>query len=89
MVDVINMIDSFLSYLSRVLCPDENLEAVEAIASIDQGTQSSRVFLYNKNGNAIASSQETFQQHYPERGCVLHRPKTAGSIFPSLELDKA
>ncbi|QVK21486.1 glycerol kinase GlpK [Mycoplasmatota bacterium] len=42
------------------------------ILSIDQGTTSSRAILFNKEGNIVASSQQEFNQYFPEPGWVEH-----------------
>ncbi len=44
------------------------------IMAIDQGTTGSRVVLYDKRGQKIASSYEEFPQHFPEPGWVEHDP---------------
>lgn len=45
---------------------------MQYILSIDQGTQSTRVFLYDEDAQPVASHQETFKQIYPRQGCVPH-----------------
>lgn len=42
---------------------------MDCVLSIDQGTQSSRAYLYNAGGKAVGSSQREFAQHFPQRGC--------------------
>ena len=42
------------------------------ILSIDQGTTSSRVILYNKNFKVIDAVQKEFKQYFPKNGCVEH-----------------
>jgi glycerol kinase len=42
------------------------------ILSIDQGTTSSRVILYNTNFKAIDSLQKEFNQYFPKNGWVEH-----------------
>lgn len=42
------------------------------IASIDQGTSSSRFMIFNHDGNVVASHQMEHTQHYPEAGFVEH-----------------
>ncbi|CAN6459550.1 unnamed protein product [Victoria cruziana] len=50
-------------------------EEVEVfIGSIDQGTSSTRFFIYNRHGKSIASHQMEFTQIYPEAGWVEHDP---------------
>lgn len=46
----------------------------ECVAAIDQGTQSTRVFLFDANGEAIASHQVPLQQIYPKAGWCEHDP---------------
>lgn len=45
------------------------------ILSIDQGTTSSRAMLFEKNGEAFATSQQEFTQIYPKAGWVEHDPE--------------
>ncbi len=42
------------------------------ILSIDQGTTSSRAFIYNEAFDVIGKGQQTFPQHYPKAGWVEH-----------------
>ena len=42
---------------------------MDCILSIDQGTQSTRVFVYDSKAAPIASHQEEFAQIYPQQGC--------------------
>lgn len=44
------------------------------ILSFDQGTTSSRSILFDDAGNAVASVQQEFKQHYPQPGWVEHDP---------------
>lgn len=44
------------------------------ILAIDQGTTGSRAILYNKKGEAIASSYKEFTQYFPTPGWVEHDP---------------
>ena len=44
------------------------------IVSIDQGTTSSRVILFNLTGQIIYSSQTEFNQYFPKDGWVEHNP---------------
>ena len=44
------------------------------ILSIDQGTTSSRVILYNKNFKKIDTLQKEFKQYFPKDGWVEHNP---------------
>ena len=44
------------------------------IISIDQGTTSSRVILFNTKGNIIFVSQYEFKQYFPKNGWVEHNP---------------
>ncbi|KAG5460559.1 MAG: hypothetical protein BJ554DRAFT_7380 [Olpidium bornovanus] len=40
------------------------------VASIDQGTSSSKFVVYDRNGVCVAHHQEEFDQLYPRAGCV-------------------
>lgn len=44
------------------------------IASIDQGTTSTRCIVFNQKGEIVASSQKEHQQIYPKPGWVEHNP---------------
>ena len=44
------------------------------IISIDQGTTSSRVILFDTKGNIVFVSQYEFKQYFPKNGCVEHNP---------------
>ena len=44
------------------------------IISIDQGTTSSRVILFDTKGNIVFVSQYEFKQHFPKNGWVEHNP---------------
>lgn len=45
------------------------------LLSIDQGTTSSRAFLFTLEGKIHASEQLEFNQHFPQNGWVEHDPK--------------
>ncbi len=45
------------------------------ILAIDQGTTSSRAILFDRQGNAVASSQYEFTQYFPDDGWVEHDPE--------------
>ncbi|MGM0446548.1 MAG: FGGY family carbohydrate kinase, partial [Bacillota bacterium] len=45
------------------------------ILSIDQGTTSTRAFLFNKNAEIIGKAQKEFTQYYPKPGWVEHNPE--------------
>ncbi len=45
------------------------------ILSIDQGTTSTRVIIFDKNFNFISSSQKEFKQIFPRNGEVEHDPE--------------
>ena len=47
----------------------------EKIISIDQGTSSTRSVLYSKRGELLDSSQEEFEQYFPNEGWVEHNPE--------------
>lgn len=53
----------------------------EYILAIDQGTTSSRAFLFDQSMKAVASAQQEFPQYFPEPGFVLHNPD---EIFESV-----
>lgn len=42
------------------------------ILAIDQGTTSSRAFIYNKDFEVVGQGQKTFPQYYPQTGWVEH-----------------
>ena len=44
------------------------------IISIDQGTTSSRVILFDTKGNIVFVSQYEFKQYFPKNGWVEHDP---------------
>src|SRR6185369_12039650 len=44
------------------------------VLALDQGTTSSRAIIFDEAGNAVASAQREFQQHYPQPGWVEHDP---------------
>jgi glycerol kinase len=43
---------------------------IDVVASIDQGTQSTRVFIFDKDARPLASYQEQLPQIYPQAGCA-------------------
>lgn len=45
------------------------------LLSLDQGTTSSRAILFDARGNIVTSSQQEFQQHFPQAGWVEHAPE--------------
>lgn len=45
------------------------------ILALDQGTTSSRAILFDHDGNAVASAQKEFPQHFPQPGWVEHDPR--------------
>ena len=44
------------------------------ILAIDQGTTSSRTLAFDSSGNILGSSQQSFEQHFPDDGWVEHNP---------------
>ena len=44
------------------------------IVSIDQGTTSTKVVLYNKNFHVIDTLQKELKQFFPKNGWVEHDP---------------
>lgn len=47
----------------------------ELIMAIDQGTTSTRAIIFNKQGEALITSQQEFTQIYPADGWVEHNPE--------------
>jgi glycerol kinase len=47
-------------------------EKRQLIASIDQGTSSSRFMVFDKGGNVVSSYQQEHKQFYPKAGHVEH-----------------
>lgn len=45
-----------------------------AILALDQGTTSSRAFLFDRQGAPLGSAQQEFTQHFPQPGWVEHQP---------------
>ncbi|MEE4162170.1 MAG: glycerol kinase GlpK [Woeseiaceae bacterium] len=45
------------------------------ILAIDQGTSSSRAFVFDSEMNAVATAQQEFEQIYPQPGWVEHDPE--------------
>jgi glycerol kinase len=45
------------------------------ILAIDQGTSSSRAFVFDSDMNAVATAQQEFEQIYPQPGWVEHDPE--------------
>lgn len=52
------------------------------ILVLDQGTTSTRAFIFNEYAEIVASAQEEFPQQYPQAGYVEHDPK---DIIKSVE----
>ncbi|UKJ90587.2 glycerol kinase [Theileria orientalis] len=50
------------------------MEALKVIASIDQGTQSTRCILYDSSMNTLESSSKQHKQYYPQSGWCEHDP---------------
>jgi len=48
---------------------------MSAILAIDQGTTSSRAFVFNREGTALGTAQQEFDQHFPQSGWVEHSPE--------------
>ncbi|KAF2397817.1 glycerol kinase [Trichodelitschia bisporula] len=58
----------------------------ELVAAIDQGTTSSRVLIFNKSGQPVASHQMEFTQIYPNSGWHEHDPlELVSSVTTCLE----
>ncbi|MEO8777277.1 MAG: glycerol kinase GlpK [Rhodanobacter sp.] len=47
----------------------------ELIVAIDQGTTSSRVLIFDRQGCVVSSAQREFEQIFPRSGWVEHRPR--------------
>src|SRR5437867_2290977 len=45
------------------------------ILTIDQGTTSTRVVVFDSQARAVGSAQQEFTQHYPKPGWVEHDPE--------------
>src|SRR6185436_5242601 len=45
------------------------------ILALDQGTTSSRAILFDREGRAVKTAQQEFEQLYPQPGWVEHRPE--------------
>jgi hypothetical protein len=60
--------------MSRSGLPDHRMEAYmpKYVASIDQGTTSTRCILFDHSGNIIAVDQKEHRQIYPKPGWVEH-----------------
>src|SRR5690349_3373599 len=54
---------------------DGGLIVSRFILALDQGTTSSRAILFDHDGNAAASAQKEFPQHFPQPGWVEHDPE--------------
>ena len=50
---------------------------MDVIASLDQGTQSTRVFIYDEHAAPIASHHVEFKQHRQKAGYALQRCRDA------------
>ncbi|KAG2425077.1 hypothetical protein HXX76_013986 [Chlamydomonas incerta] len=50
------------------------MEYTECIAALDQGTQSTRVYIFDKECNVLASHQAEVPQIYPQAGWCEHDP---------------
>jgi len=49
--------------------------AQQYILALDQGTTSSRAILFDREGRAVKTAQQEFEQLYPQPGWVEHRPE--------------
>lgn len=54
------------------------------IMALDQGTTSSRVILFDKEGNPAYMAQKEFKQYFPKSGWVEHNPKEIWSSILSV-----
>ena len=57
------------------------------IISIDQGTTSSRVILFDLKGKPVYSSQKEFTQYFPKSGWVEHNPEEIWSTTKKTLID--
>jgi len=48
---------------------------MSAVLAIDQGTTSSRALVFNREGVALGTAQQEFEQHFPQSGWVEHSPE--------------
>lgn len=62
-----------------------SLTPIEVVAAIDQGTQSTRVFLFDKEFQPVASHQIPFSQIYPQAGCVDHATAQQSRVLQGFE----
>ncbi len=53
--------------------------AADLILALDQGTTSSRAIAVDREGRAVATEQQPFEQRYPEPGPVTHDPEAIWS----------
>ena len=58
--------------------------ADEYILAIDQGTTSTRLLLFDRDGRAVASAAQELKQHYPQPGWVEHDVEEIWQSFPPL-----
>ncbi len=47
----------------------------DLVVAIDQGTTSSRVLIFDRQGRVVSSAQREFEQIFPRSGWVEHRPR--------------
>jgi glycerol kinase len=67
------------------------------ILSLDQGTSSSRSFLFDSESNIVDSEQKEFKQYYPQAGWVEHDPveiwesqrSTAQDLLKKLKIESS
>jgi len=57
-----------------MLISGKDLQVNKYIASIDQGTTSTRCILFDRKGQIVSVSQEEHEQIYPQPGWVEHNP---------------
>lgn len=57
------------------------------VLALDQGTTSSRAILFDEEGAVRASAQREFEQLYPQRGSVEHRPQDIWSSLISVAIE--
>ncbi|QDT36776.1 glycerol kinase GlpK [Stratiformator vulcanicus] len=55
--------------------PSTQSSSQTCVLALDQGTTSSRAILFGRDGRAVASSQQEFEQLYPQPGHVEHDPE--------------
>src|ERR1700730_14887416 len=66
-------LDAFLAH--GKMCSMPHATVARFVLALDQGTTSSRAILFDHAGNAVASAQREFTQHFPRPGWGAHDPR--------------